>query len=106
MFESATTESNRKPTHHLGWFLIGGATGLLIAIFFSRHFGQTVLPERIFLTLWPLGIGLMAVDHATISTAALAIVIVYGSNFVLYGLASMLISLSISFIRSLTTSSD
>ncbi len=106
MFESALAESGRKPTHHLRWFLIGGSIGLLIAIFFSTNFGQTVFPERVFLTLWPLGIALMAVDHATLSTAIFAVTIVYGSNFVLYGLGFLLISAAVSFFRSFMTSTD
>ena len=106
MFDSAITESSRKPAHHLRWFLFGGLVGLAIALFFSTQFGQTVFPARVLLTLWPLGILLMAVDRATVSTIVLAIVIVYGSNFLLYGLLFMLISLAVSFFRSFRTSRD
>ena len=106
MFESAITESSRKPAHHLSWFLSGGVVGLAIALFFTTQFGQTVFPERVLLTLWPLGILLMAVDRATVFTIVLAIAIVYGSNFVLYGLGFLLVSLAVSFVRSFRTSRD
>jgi hypothetical protein len=101
MFESATNESSRRPTHHLRWFFSGGGVGLAIAIFLATGFGQKLVSEKASLTLWPFGLALMATDNASIGTAIFAVLVVYGSNFVFYGLGFLLISLTISFVRSL-----
>ena len=98
------TESRRKPRHRLRWFLIGGALGLVTAVFLATPLGQHV-PERIMFTPWPLAPGLMALDNATLGTMVFGLAIVYGVNFVLYGLAFLIISVAIAFFRSFRSTS-
>jgi hypothetical protein len=64
MFESTIAAGLRRPTHHLRWFLVGGGIGFLTAIFCATNLGQHVLPEKLWMSLWPMGIALMAVDNA------------------------------------------
>jgi hypothetical protein len=100
MFESTIAAGLRRPTHHLRWFLVGGGIGFLTAIFCATNLGQHVLPEKLWMSLWPMGIALMAVDNASWGTLIFALLLTYGGNFVLYGIVALLISLATDFIQS------
>jgi hypothetical protein len=104
MFDCAITKSGR--VHHARWFLIGGCIGLAIAIFCATNLGQHVLPEKAWLLLWPMGISLMALDNATLGTEIFALLIVYGSNFILYGLVTLLFSLAARFFHFFSNSDN
>ncbi len=85
---------NRRDPKHLRWFLIGGGAGLVEAIILAIMLSHDAISGELLARLWPSSI-VMLTDAPSI----FVLIFGYGGNFVLYGLAALLFSLFVQFIR-------
>ena len=88
---------DRKQPRHFRWFLMGGIVGLSLAIALTLLLSRDAIRPELAVKLWPTYIVLM-----TDSPAVLSLLIGYGGNFVLYGLITLLFSLTVAFVKNLT----
>jgi hypothetical protein len=74
------------------WFLIAGGIGVAVAVALTVWSSHGVVKPMVLLTLWPTSIVGMANDGPFKLTVAelLILAVMYGGNFLLYGLLGAL----------------
>lgn len=70
----------------MGWFLVAGCIGVVMAGVMTL--GRDHVPSHLLMALWPTSLtGMAFTEPPKLSlSAAVLILIMYGGNFVLYGL--------------------
>lgn len=74
-----------RDAHLKGWFLAGGAVGVLIALLLAAGLHYDAVSSGVVVTLWPAAM-VQLIDPKTIGSKIAVGLIAYGSNFLIYGL--------------------
>ena len=74
--------------HLKRWFLVAGAVGVVTAILLAVALPYNYVSSGVVATLWPAAMAQL-IDPRTIGSKIAVGFIVYGSNFLLYGLAGV-----------------
>ncbi|MGI4829669.1 MAG: hypothetical protein ACRYFU_15955 [Janthinobacterium lividum] len=91
-------QSNRSTVHFERWFLAFGGVGLAIAIILADLLSHDLGSMEILGLLWPSGI-IGIIDPSTSSAQMVTAFIMYGGQFVLYGLIGLFSAIAVSQIR-------
>jgi hypothetical protein len=83
-----------REAHLKRWFLAGGAVGVLLALLLAVGLHYDAVSSGVVLTLWPAAM-VQLIDPKTIGSKIAVGLIAYGSNFVIYGLVSMMVGFSL-----------
>jgi hypothetical protein len=80
---------------HLGrWFVAGGILGVLIALVLAVGLRYDAVSTGIVLTFWPASM-VQLIDPRTIGSKIAVGLIVYGSNFLIYGVIGVVAGFSV-----------
>lgn len=77
-----------RDAHLKGWFLAGGAVGVMIALLLAIGLGHDAVSSGLVEALWPAA-PVQIIDPKTIGSKIAVGLIAYGSNFLVYGLVGM-----------------
>jgi hypothetical protein len=92
-------EQEQRIDAHLGrWFLGCGVVGIVVAALLTGLMIHDLVPTGLALALWPGSI-VGIVDPHTLTEKLLVVAVTFGGQFLLYGIAGLLLGYGISLVR-------
>lgn len=98
-YDWSVFEQQQQPEFRpLRWFLIPGAIGIVVAIVLTELMIHDLVSTTVALALWPSSIAGIA-DPRTVVDKVLTAAFTFGGEFLLYGLAGLLLGNGINAVR-------